>query len=37
MLEIKSVKADESRRLHRVTGRVRTRVRVREWCWQGAD
>jgi len=37
MLEIERVKADEGRRLRSGTGRVRTRVRVREGCRQGAD
>jgi len=37
MLEIERVKADEGRRLHRGTGRVQTRVRVREGRWQGGD
>jgi len=37
MLEIESVKADEGRRLRSGTGRVRTRVRVREGRQQGAD
>jgi len=37
MLEIESVKADEGRCLHSGTGRVRTRVRVREGCRQDPD
>jgi len=37
MLEIERVKADEGRRLCSGTGRVRTRVRVREGGQQGAD
>jgi len=37
MLEIERVKADEGRRLRSGTGRVRTRVRVREGHRQGAD
>jgi len=37
MLEIERVKADESRCLRSGTGRVRTRVRVREGRRQGAD
>jgi len=37
MLEIKRVNADEGRRLRSGTGRVRTRVRVREGRRQGAD
>jgi len=37
MLEIKRVKADEGRRLRSGTGRVQTRVRVRERRRQGAD
>jgi len=37
MLEIERVKADEGRRLRSGTGRVRTRVKLREGRWQGAD
>jgi len=37
MLEIKRVKADEGRHLRSGTGRVRTRVRVREGRRQSAD
>jgi len=37
MLEIERVKADEGRRLRSGTGRVRTRVRVREGRRQCAD
>ena len=37
MPEIDSVKEDEGRRLRSGTGRVRTRVRVREGRRQGAD
>ena len=37
MLEIKRVNADEGRRLRSGTGRVQTRVRVREGRRQGAD
>jgi len=37
MLEIKRVKAEKGRRLRSGTGRVRTRVRVREGGRQGAD
>jgi len=37
MLEIERVKADEGRHLRNGTGRVRTRVRVREGRRQGAD
>jgi len=37
MLEIKRVKADEGRHLRSGTGRVPTRVRVREGRQQGAD
>jgi len=37
MLEIERVKADEGRRLRSGTGRVGTRVRVREGRRQGAD
>jgi len=37
MLEIERVKADEGRRLHSGTGRVRTMVRVREGRRHGVD
>ena len=37
MLEIEMVKAHEGRRLRSVTGRMRTRVRVREGRRQCAD
>jgi len=37
MLEIERVKADEGRRLRSGTGRVRTRLRVRERRRQGID